>query len=135
MIVDVSRACFVVGEGGVSLGKGAWDCDKKCEIAPEKEVGAPRQQGEVSTTLHLFALTTGGMCLLAMQAEEFEEIATMDYPFEGIPTVPPRKDMDRMVGGPVSLPPVSSVPKETLCTWNNSCNAHRHAVADLQFTQ
>eukprot|EP00959_Pyramimonas_sp_CCMP1952_P471160 9497950-Pyramimonas_sp.AAC.1 len=28
------------------------------------------------------------------QAEVFEEIATMDFPFEGIPTVPPRKDMD-----------------------------------------
>lgn len=26
----------------------------------------------------------------------FEEIATMDFPFEGIPTVPPRKDMDHM---------------------------------------
>jgi hypothetical protein len=28
------------------------------------------------------------------QAEVFEEIPTMDFPFEGIPTVPPRKDMD-----------------------------------------
>jgi len=28
------------------------------------------------------------------QAEMFEEIPTMDFPFEGIPTVPPRKDMD-----------------------------------------
>jgi hypothetical protein len=28
------------------------------------------------------------------QAEVFEEIATMEYPFEGIPTVPPRKDME-----------------------------------------
>lgn len=27
----------------------------------------------------------------------FEEIATMDFPFEGIPTVPPRKDNDHMV--------------------------------------
>lgn len=26
----------------------------------------------------------------------FEEIATMDFPFEGIPTVPPRKDMEHM---------------------------------------
>lgn len=26
----------------------------------------------------------------------FEEIATMEFPFEGIPTVPPRKDMDHM---------------------------------------
>ena len=31
------------------------------------------------------------------QAEVFEEIASMDFPFEGIPTVPPRKDMDHMV--------------------------------------
>ena len=29
----------------------------------------------------------------------FEEIATMDAPFEHhIPTIPPRKDMDHMVG-------------------------------------
>lgn len=35
--------------------------------------------------------------LLCIKAEEFEEIATMDHPFEGIPTVPPRKDFDRMV--------------------------------------
>lgn len=52
--------------GGVSLGKGAWDCDTNSEIPPEKE------------------------------AYVFEEIATMDHPFEGIPTVPPRKDMDHM---------------------------------------
>lgn len=26
--------------GGVSLGKGAWDCDNNCEIPPEKEVSA-----------------------------------------------------------------------------------------------
>lgn len=30
------------------------------------------------------------------EAIVFEEIATMDFPFEGIPTVPPRKDMDHM---------------------------------------
>lgn len=35
-----------------------------------------------------------------LQAEVFEEIATMDFPFEGIPTVPPRKDMDHMVRPP-----------------------------------
>lgn len=34
---------------------------------------------------------------LLLQAEIFEEIATMEFPFEGIPTVPPRKDMDHMV--------------------------------------
>ncbi|KAK9868786.1 hypothetical protein WJX84_008270 [Apatococcus fuscideae] len=54
------------GGGSVALGKGAWDCDKNVEIPPEKE------------------------------AEVFEEIATMEFPFEGIPTVPPRKDMDHM---------------------------------------
>ena len=32
-----------------------------------------------------------------LQAEVFEEIATMEFPFEGIPTIPPRKDMDHMV--------------------------------------
>lgn len=52
------------GGGGVSLGKGAWDCDTNSPIPPEKE------------------------------ALVFEEVATMDFPFEGIPTVPPRKDMD-----------------------------------------
>lgn len=53
---------------GAALGKGAWDCDANKAIPPEKE------------------------------AEVFEEIATMDFPFEGIPTVPPRKDMAHMVG-------------------------------------
>ena len=56
--------------GGVSLGKGAWDCDEKCEIPADKE------------------------------AEVFEEIANMDMPYEGIPTVPMRKDMDHMVSTP-----------------------------------
>lgn len=31
------------------------------------------------------------------QAEVFEEIPTMEFPFHGIPTIPPRKDMDHMV--------------------------------------
>ena len=51
----------------VSLGKGAWDCDNNCEIPPDKE------------------------------AEVFEEIATMEFPYEGIPTIPPRKNMTHMV--------------------------------------
>jgi hypothetical protein len=42
-------------------------------------------------------LPTDADSLPPEQAQEFEEIATMDYPFEGIPTIPPRKDMDRMV--------------------------------------
>jgi len=50
----------------VSLGKGAWDCDNNCEIPPDKE------------------------------AEVFEEIATMDFPYEGIPTIPPRKNMTHL---------------------------------------
>ena len=29
---------YSAGTGGVSLGKGAWDCDRNCEIPPEKEV-------------------------------------------------------------------------------------------------
>lgn len=52
------------GGGGVSLGKGAWDCDTNSEIPPERE------------------------------AIVFEEIATEELTFEGIPTVPPRKDQD-----------------------------------------
>jgi hypothetical protein len=28
----------VVASAGVALGKGAWDCDKNCEIPPELEV-------------------------------------------------------------------------------------------------
>jgi hypothetical protein len=32
-------------DGGVSLGKGAWDCDAQCEIPPEKEVRARRGGG------------------------------------------------------------------------------------------
>ena len=52
--------------GPGSLGKGAWDCDANEAIPPEKE------------------------------AEVFEEIATMEFPFEGIPTVPPRKNMTHL---------------------------------------
>jgi len=54
----------------VGVGKGAWDCDAKCEIAPEDE-------GVV-----------------------FEEIPTANAPrFEhlpDVPTVPPRKDVERV---------------------------------------
>ncbi len=60
------------GSGGnVSLGKGAWDCDFGRMIPADKE------------------------------AEVFEEIANMDMDYEGIPTVPMRKDMDHMVGIPI----------------------------------
>uniref|UniRef100_A0A383WL67 Ubiquitin-like domain-containing protein n=1 Tax=Tetradesmus obliquus TaxID=3088 RepID=A0A383WL67_TETOB len=53
-------------DSGPSLGKGAWDCDNNREIPPEKE------------------------------AEVFEELATMEHSFEGIPTIPPRKDTAHM---------------------------------------
>merc|ERR1719265_2363824 len=52
--------------GPVSLGKGAWDCDAGAAIAPERE------------------------------AAVFEEVATMEFPFEGIPTAPPRKNMTHL---------------------------------------
>ena len=39
----------------------------------------------------------------------------MDFPFEGIPTVPPRKDMDHMVG---TLRPLGRV---TCMRWFASC--------------
>ena len=50
----------------VSLGKGAWDCDAVAEIPPERE------------------------------SSVFEETATMDHPFGGLPTVPPRRDVHRL---------------------------------------
>lgn len=53
--------------GNMSLGKGAWDCDENKLIPADKE------------------------------AEVFEELSNMDMPFEGLPTVPRRKDMDHMV--------------------------------------
>ena len=41
------------------------------------------------------------MCIfLSLQAYVFEEIATMDFPFEGIPTVPPRKVQSPAEGSP-----------------------------------
>mmetsp|Transcript_11621 Transcript_11621/g.29693 ORF Transcript_11621/g.29693 Transcript_11621/m.29693 type:complete len:171 (+) Transcript_11621:251-763(+) len=52
--------------GNMSLGKGAWDCDENKLIPADKE------------------------------AEVFEELSNMDMPFEGLPTVPRRKDMDHM---------------------------------------
>lgn len=74
----------------VSLGKGAWDCDLNVAIPPEKEVSS-------ATAICIDHIDTKESHAEVLQAEVFEEIATMDYPFEGIPTVPPRKDMDHMV--------------------------------------
>eukprot|EP00967_Tisochrysis_lutea_P031965 scaffold37735_cov17-Tisochrysis_lutea.AAC.1 len=86
-----------MGESGVALGalssrrflpfsgKGAWDCDTNSEIPVDKEVRP-------------FPWSMSWKCgRFALQAEVFEEIATMDHPFEGIPTVPPRKDVDHLV--------------------------------------
>ena len=75
----------------VSLGKGAWDCDLNVAIPPEKEVRTLLKLVDQTSCLSITYVRL-------LQAEVFEEIATMDYPFEGIPTVPPRKDMDHMVG-------------------------------------
>lgn len=47
---------------------------------------------------HLFSSRPAAPPLsLSPQAEIFEEIPTMDFPFHGMPTVPPRKDMSHMV--------------------------------------
>jgi hypothetical protein len=55
----------------------------------------------ISRELALFiegmpAKVTCCCCCCCAQAEVFEEIATMDYPFEGIPTIPPRKNTTHM---------------------------------------
>ena len=56
----------VESQGGVALGKGAWDCDTGQPISPEDE-------------------------LLA-----FEEVPTVAHLYEGIPLVPPRANMAHM---------------------------------------
>ena len=52
----------------------------------------------------------------------------MDFPFEGIPTVPPRKDMDHMVSAFESAPPATALvcasgapvldPASTITKWS-----------------
>lgn len=56
----------VESQGGVALGKGAWDCDTGQPISPEDEVLA------------------------------FEEVPTAAHLYEGIPLVPPRANMAHM---------------------------------------
>ena len=80
----------------VSLGKGAWDCDSNTAIPPEKEVELLHGMILYIQLLRVI-LRPAVVNLVDAQAEVFEEIATMDFPFEGIPTVPPRKDMQHMV--------------------------------------
>ena len=86
------------GTQTVSLGKGAWDCDTGRIIPPEMEVSHEflREPKHLYVTA-ILGDDRGIISKTSEQAQEFEEIATMDYPFEGIPTIPPRKDMDRMV--------------------------------------
>ena len=85
----------------LSLGKGAWDCDVGCAIPPEKEVKdlflCTIQRLALTHINEVKHLVVDFVHNKAMQAQEFEELATMEFPFEGIPTVPPRTDMDRLV--------------------------------------
>lgn len=37
-MAEPDAAGLLGATSGVSLGKGAWDCDNNCEIPPEKEV-------------------------------------------------------------------------------------------------
>lgn len=81
---------------GASMGKGAWDCDARAAIPPEKEVwlrrgGGETRRGERHRSVFCSPLPP------PPQAEVFEEIPTMEHAFHGIPTVPPRKDMSHMV--------------------------------------
>lgn len=99
---------------GVSLGKGAWDCDTNTAIPPEREVRifCTRYAINLQTTspFHPFNHRINHRYQTILQADVFEEIATMEFPFEGIPTVPPRKDMDHMVDSKLSdsKPEISS---------------------------
>ena len=43
---DVVSTDTGAGGGGVSLGKGAWDCDRNVEIPPEAEVLMPMPIGQ-----------------------------------------------------------------------------------------
>jgi hypothetical protein len=95
----------LAGGSDALMGKGAWDCDAGRAIPPDKEVcvlegvfffgrGVPapsigKNGRGIFSTPHPFTKTK--------QAEVFEEVPTMDFPFHGMPTVPPRKDMAHMV--------------------------------------
>lgn len=62
---------------------------------------------------------------LCLQAVVFEEVATMDFPFEGIPTVPPRKDTKHMVGGWVGRAASSTAQEATRTLWQASMHASK----------
>ena len=53
----------LAGDAGVSLGKGAWDCDAKCVIPPELEVkpgSITRQLTSDHVHVHLLVTTARG---------------------------------------------------------------------------
>ncbi len=68
----------------------------------EREQGSSWEQSPPTHThLHFFLMSKqtqpSPSLPLNPKAEVFEEIPTMDFPFHGMPTVPPRKDMSHMV--------------------------------------
>ena len=96
------------------MGKGAWDCDARKAIPPEKEVRERREReseereekrqsrrerrrGSRERKRRTEKKKPPLKKKTKKQAEVFEEIPTMDFPFHGIPTVPPRKDMTHLV--------------------------------------
>jgi 2,3-diphosphopglycerate-independent phosphoglycerate mutase len=104
------------GGGGAGLGKGAWDCDAGKAIPPEAEAAvfeevrldtyhkSAREEEEGTRTSKSAAarlplpVPANSTPLKTPQKtlEKNPKIATMDMPFEGIPTVPPPKDRDHM---------------------------------------
>jgi len=98
------------GGGGAGLGKGAWDCDAGKAIPPEAEAAVfeeasrarARRGGSPSTSAAgrprpaFRALIFFPPPSPPLSGQNQQQIATMDMPFEGIPTVPPPKDRDRV---------------------------------------
>jgi len=99
----LSAASASAQSGATSMGKGAWDCDSRKAIPPEKEVREKntRKRGEEEAVEREGRKNKKNRRSKKKleQAEVFEEIPTMDFPFHGIPTVPPRKDMMHLVSG------------------------------------
>ena len=53
------------GGGGISLGKGAWDCDRNVEIPPEAEVGAKTGLESDASTALLLSMSTARQATVA----------------------------------------------------------------------
>ena len=105
-MTEGNQAVAASQSGATSMGKGAWDCDARKAIPPEKEVGEQEREGErekeeekreKKKNRRSSQRTKKQKTKFHFQAEVFEEIPTMDFPFHGIPTVPPRKDMTHLV--------------------------------------